>query len=261
MRAEATVEGRPSRPPTRGGDAVVAEDVSPTDAIDEASSRCAGRGRRDARGRRCRRPARRRRRDATAADATTPATTTTTTADRLTPTGRPPARCAASAAILPAVPDRLPRPVRRSCVSTRSASATDVPRRAWLGPSDAPDGWWLTLLWVADDEGVVSFRDVAPAAGPPPDPPLARLGPARRRRPVRAHPRGRRPAPAAGRRRSCRPTTPTRPWRAPLADPGGLPLRAGAGRGDAAERARGHRSRRVPPRVEGLAGPDGDRDG
>jgi hypothetical protein len=45
-------------------------------------------------------------------------------------------------------------------------------------PSDAPDGWWLTLMWVADDEGVVSFRDVAPAAGPPPDPPLARLGPA-----------------------------------------------------------------------------------
>ena len=44
-------------------------------------------------------------------------------------------------------------------------------------PSDAPDGWWMTILWVADDEGVISFRDVAPAAGPPPDPPLARLGP------------------------------------------------------------------------------------
>jgi hypothetical protein len=51
--------------------------------------------------------------------------------------------------------------------------------RAGMGrPSDAPEGWWLTLLWVADDDGVVSFRDVAPAAGPPPDPPLARLGPA-----------------------------------------------------------------------------------
>jgi hypothetical protein len=45
-------------------------------------------------------------------------------------------------------------------------------------PSEAPDGWWLAILWVADDEGVVSFRDVAPAAGPPPDPPLGRLGPA-----------------------------------------------------------------------------------
>jgi hypothetical protein len=45
-------------------------------------------------------------------------------------------------------------------------------------PSDAPDGWWLAILWVTDDAGVVAFRDVAPDAGPPPDPPLARLGPA-----------------------------------------------------------------------------------
>jgi len=45
-------------------------------------------------------------------------------------------------------------------------------------PSEAPDGWWLALLWVGDDEGVVAFTDVAPAAGPPPDAPLGRLGPA-----------------------------------------------------------------------------------
>ncbi|MDH5244802.1 MAG: hypothetical protein OEX05_12790, partial [Chloroflexota bacterium] len=45
-------------------------------------------------------------------------------------------------------------------------------------PSDAPDGWWLTIMWVADDDGVISFRDAAPAAGPPPEPPLSRLGPA-----------------------------------------------------------------------------------
>jgi len=45
-------------------------------------------------------------------------------------------------------------------------------------PSEAPDGWWLAILWVTDDAGVVTFRDVAPEAGPPPDPPLARLGPA-----------------------------------------------------------------------------------
>ena len=31
---------------------------------------------------------------------------------------------------------------------------------------------------MVDEAGVVSFRDVGPAAGPPPDPPLARLGPA-----------------------------------------------------------------------------------
>ena len=83
-------------------------------------------------------------------------------------------------------------------------------------PSDAPDGWWLAVLWVADDDGVVSFRDVAPAAGPPPDPPLARLGPACRgalsgliledagRLQIRL-------APARPARR------PDRPWRAPLA--------------------------------------------
>jgi hypothetical protein len=31
---------------------------------------------------------------------------------------------------------------------------------------------------VADEGGLVDFVDLAPAAGPPPDPPLARLGPA-----------------------------------------------------------------------------------
>jgi hypothetical protein len=51
-------------------------------------------------------------------------------------------------------------------------------RAGMARPSEAPDGWWLVLMWVADDDGVVSFRDVAPASGPPPDPPLGRLGPA-----------------------------------------------------------------------------------
>lgn len=51
--------------------------------------------------------------------------------------------------------------------------------RAGMGrPSEAPDGWWLAVLWVVDDAGVVAFSDLAPPAGPPPDPPLARLGPA-----------------------------------------------------------------------------------
>ena len=44
-------------------------------------------------------------------------------------------------------------------------------------PTAGPDAWWLGVLWVVDDEGVVSFTDVAPSGGPPPDPPLARLGP------------------------------------------------------------------------------------
>jgi hypothetical protein len=44
-------------------------------------------------------------------------------------------------------------------------------------PSTGPDDWWLGVMWVSDEDGVVSFRDVAPAAGPPPEPPLLRLGP------------------------------------------------------------------------------------
>ena len=66
-------------------------------------------------------------------------------------------------------------------------------------PSDAPDGWWLAVLWVADEDGVVSFRDVAPDAGPPPDPPLARLGPAISGALSGPDPRGRRAAPDATR--------------------------------------------------------------
>ncbi len=38
------------------------------------------------------------------------------------------------------------------------------------------EGWWLAVLWVADDEGIVACRDIAPDAGPPPDPPQTRLG-------------------------------------------------------------------------------------
>lgn len=45
-------------------------------------------------------------------------------------------------------------------------------------PTTITDDWWTAIFWVADADGVVSFVDLAPAAGPPPDPPLARLGPA-----------------------------------------------------------------------------------
>lgn len=44
-------------------------------------------------------------------------------------------------------------------------------------PVDGPDDWWLAVLWAVDEEGVVSFREVAPAGGPPPEPPLFHLGP------------------------------------------------------------------------------------
>lgn len=38
------------------------------------------------------------------------------------------------------------------------------------------DGWWLAILWVAGDDGLATFGELGPAAGPPPEPPAARLG-------------------------------------------------------------------------------------
>ncbi|HEX9043476.1 MAG TPA: hypothetical protein VF802_00490 [Candidatus Limnocylindrales bacterium] len=49
--------------------------------------------------------------------------------------------------------------------------------RAGISDVRLVDDWWLALLWVADDDGLVPFRSTAPASGPPADPPLARLGP------------------------------------------------------------------------------------
>ncbi len=44
-------------------------------------------------------------------------------------------------------------------------------------PSVPTDDWWTALLWIADAGGLATFVELAPAAGPPPEPPLARLGP------------------------------------------------------------------------------------
>ncbi len=75
------------------------------------------------------------------------------------------------------MPDRLPPP-GPSFLREQPIHIADRTYRVGLSrPTEAPDGWWLTVVWVADDDGVISFRDVAPAAGPPPEPPLARLGP------------------------------------------------------------------------------------
>ena len=46
-------------------------------------------------------------------------------------------------------------------------------------PSSPADDWWTAILWIADEaDRLVDFVDLAPVAGPPPEPPLARLGPA-----------------------------------------------------------------------------------
>jgi len=44
-------------------------------------------------------------------------------------------------------------------------------------PAIPADDWWTAVLWVAGGDGLSTFAELGPAAGPPPDPPLARLGP------------------------------------------------------------------------------------
>jgi hypothetical protein len=114
------------------------------------------------------------------------------------------------------VADRLPPPGPSFLREHEVRVGDRVLRAGMARPSDAPDGWWLTLLWVVDDDGVVTFRDVGPPAGPPPEPPLARLGPSLSgalsgfiledagRLQVRVAP-------------LVPPDDPARPWRAPLA--------------------------------------------
>ncbi|MHB8674333.1 MAG: hypothetical protein ACYDAK_11745 [Candidatus Limnocylindrales bacterium] len=75
------------------------------------------------------------------------------------------------------MPARLPSPgpsfLREQVVRVR-----DRDLRAGMGrPAEIEGGWWTAMCWVTDGDGIVSFRDVAPAAGPPPDPPALRLGP------------------------------------------------------------------------------------
>ncbi len=73
--------------------------------------------------------------------------------------------------------DRLPPP-GPSYVPEQEVRIGDRRLRAGLGePTTLAEDWWVALLWVADEAGLVTFRQVAPDAGPPADPPLVRLGP------------------------------------------------------------------------------------
>lgn len=82
-------------------------------------------------------------------------------------------------------PDLAPRiPARPSFLRERAvrvSTSTVVDRTIHLGmdrPTLSPDGWWTALLWARDEDGIVSCVDIAPRAGPPPEPPLLRMGPA-----------------------------------------------------------------------------------
>jgi hypothetical protein len=74
--------------------------------------------------------------------------------------------------------DRLPLPWPSFLREHEMVTRGRVLRAGMARPSSTAEGWWLAILWVADDSGVVSFRDLAPSSGPPPDPPVVRIGPA-----------------------------------------------------------------------------------
>ena len=71
---------------------------------------------------------------------------------------------------LPGASFLKPRPVRLDDLLSDHVTAAMTP------PATMPDGWWVALLWAQDQLGVISCREVAPASGPPPIPPLERLG-------------------------------------------------------------------------------------
>lgn len=75
------------------------------------------------------------------------------------------------------MPDRFPPP-GPSWLREEEIRIGHSPGHVALTRPSELDGWWLSVLWVADAEGIVRFRELAPTAGPPPDPPLMRLGPA-----------------------------------------------------------------------------------
>ena len=76
------------------------------------------------------------------------------------------------------MPVRLPPPGPSFLRELPVHLGDHLARAGMSRPTTLDDGWWLAILWVVDDDGVVSFRDAAPRAGPPPDPPVVRLGPA-----------------------------------------------------------------------------------
>lgn len=76
------------------------------------------------------------------------------------------------------MPERLPAPGPSFLREQELRLGERVLQVGMSRPSVPADDWWTALLWVADGGGLVSFVELAPAAGPPPDPPLARLGPA-----------------------------------------------------------------------------------
>lgn len=75
------------------------------------------------------------------------------------------------------MPDRLPPPGPSFLREQRIEAGGRTLRLGMSRPTTTEDEWWLAIVWVADDEAIVSFVDLAPTGGPRPEPPLVRLGP------------------------------------------------------------------------------------
>jgi len=76
------------------------------------------------------------------------------------------------------MPERLPAP-GPSFLREQELRVGDRALQVGMSrPSMPADDWWTAMLWVADGAELATFVELAPVAGPPPDPPLARLGPA-----------------------------------------------------------------------------------
>lgn len=75
------------------------------------------------------------------------------------------------------MPERLPHPGASYIREHEVRIGERVLSAGMYRPQEGPDDWWLAVLWVTDGNEVVSFRDVAPKVGPPPEPPLHHLGP------------------------------------------------------------------------------------
>ena len=80
------------------------------------------------------------------------------------------------AVAVPASRSGPPGPV----VGSPGGPTAGAPGLALVGmtkPSTTDEGWWLAVLFVHDEAGVLEAEEVAPRAGPPPAPPLAVMGP------------------------------------------------------------------------------------
>src|SRR5579864_6677001 len=77
---------------------------------------------------------------------------------------------------------RVPGPSFLRPATVRVHGSAGRPGRAievgMARPSTTDDGWWLGHVWASDGDGVLDMIDLAPAAGPPPAPPQAVIGPA-----------------------------------------------------------------------------------